>query len=274
MAITYTADDLKLWLKSDPQFSLYWRFVLDGMARLGHSLEVEYLIGRDFDGTIDHAYVSTGANSQSEAKQWAEDAIREWAGLGATSTSTYFTKLVRNWAMNGPGKGHTAKCIGTTLDFLTLLSAAGSKSSTFDMLSCSSAHKFDVPGTFCWVFADRYSPIDPSETTHPGVNIGGPASSKIGPPGLAEKYWDSFPGNEWTDQTHHFAGYFSFGANWGTATSVVHTALAATSDWSIREQKITNQGDYDLGFLAANWGSSWASKPRFIGKEVEKDLAP
>jgi hypothetical protein len=272
MSITYTVDDLKNWLNTDPKWGVQWTFVLNGMSRLGHNLEIEYLIGRNFDGTAYAAYVSTGADNQAQATEWAADAIREWAGIGSTSTSNYFAKLARLWATNGPGKGHTAKCLGSTLDFLTLLSEAGSNHKSSDMLSTKAVTDFDVPGVFCWVFANKFTPVDFTIHTEPGVNIGGPEGTNIGPPGLAKKYWDCYPGNEWTDQTHHFAGYFSLGANWGLDVHRLHTALAATGDWSIMKQEITNSGDYLLGIMAARWGDSWSKCPRYIGRVVEQEL--
>ncbi len=142
------------------------------------------------------------------------------------------------------------------------------------MLSIKSVSAFDVPGVICWVFADRFSPVDPTEHTDPKVNIHGPVSSKIGPPGLKERFWDSAPGNEWTDQTHHFGGFFSFGASFGMDIHKLHLALSGTSDWSIAKQEIVNQGDYDLGIMAARWGDSWSKNPRFIGKLVEQELTP
>jgi hypothetical protein len=145
MGFSYTPDDLKKWLRADPLHGPKWKFVLDKMSGLGHTLEIERLIGRDFNGTTSRAVVSTGARNQSEATQWAQDAIREWAGNGSTKfTSQYFLDIARAWAAEGPGKGHTARCLGSTLDFLTLLSSAGSNDSSFDMLPASSSVCNDV----------------------------------------------------------------------------------------------------------------------------------
>ena len=54
----------------------------------------------------------------------------------------------------------------------------------------------------------------------------------------------------------------------------LHIALSGTSDWSILKQEITNQGDYDLGIMAARWGDAWSRNPRFIGRLVEQELTP
>lgn len=286
MAIDYTADDLVQWLKADPECGNAWGFIIERLQKLKHKFEVEYLIGRDFDGGLGKAYISTGANDRKQATEWAKDALREWAGsgvegLGIHNTgvhtgSKYFSLMAREYANEGPGKGNTAKSIGTTLDFLTLLSKLGSKNGNSDMYPANASVGKDVPELLCFVYANMYSPtsqanvkLNPwaSKDNHLAAIKGSYGS---GPAGLNAQYYDSDDNED--DQTHHFAAYFCHGASHGMGLYKMHIALSASSDWSIREQKVLNQGDYDLGWVGAKWGVSFDKKPRFIGAEVEKAL--
>jgi hypothetical protein len=74
------------------------------------------------------------------------------------------------------------------------------------------------------------------------------------------------------DHTHHFAGYFWFGVNVGTGTHRLNIALSATGDYSLLHQTVLNQGDYDLGYLAAEWGKKMATDPDYLRKQVEASL--
>ena len=269
MAFTYTPADLVTWLKADMSYDNTWPWVIDRLRNSGHKFTVEYLIGRDFDGGEKYASVSTGAKNQIEAVSWAKDAIREWAGSGIEAAGNYFPLIARDYAINGPGKGNTAKSLATTLDFLILMSKFGSTKSNNDMLETNAILGKDVPEIYCYIYANKYSPSDKLRKTEAKVNIEGPKGG--GPPGLDPQYWDSVNGTH-TDQTHHFAAYFCFGASHGFHKGELHTALSATDDWSIVHQKVTNQGDYDLGFVGAKWGASFKSKPRYIGSEVETAL--
>ena len=269
MAFKYTAADLVKWLKADLSYGNAWGFVIDRLQNSSHTFEVEYLIGRDFDGGEKKAYVSTGAKDQAQATSWAKDAIREWAGSGVLAAGNYFPLIARDYAGNGPGKANTAKSLGTTLDFLILMSKFGSTAPNMDMLETNAIIGKDVPEVFCFIYANKFSPGNFLQKTQAMVNIEGPVGS--GPPGLNAQFWDSLNGSH-TDQTHHFAAYFCFGASHGFHINELHIALQATADWSIVHQKVTNQGDYDLGFVGAKWGASFKKKPRFIGKEVEAAL--
>lgn len=275
MAIGYTGDVLKQWLRTDPKFGQEWNFILNKMAMLGYKLTVESLFGRNFDGTDTKAVVSTGAKTQLEATQWAADALREWAGKGCSLSKPYFMYVARQWAAEGPNSGHTARCLGSTLDFLTLISRVGSSSPSSDMLPGSAPVSVDVTNVFCWVFSDRISATHNKEITL-GARVVG-RMPKDGVPGLNRRFWNTdgegnpdIESND--DQTHHFAGFFQFGATYGAGESRLHLALSNTGDWSILNQKILNKGDYDLGFAAARWGKSYSDNPRFIGKEVEAEL--
>ncbi len=276
MAIKYTSDDLKQWLKSDPKFGQEWTFILNKMALMNHKIEVESLFGRSFDGTDSRAVVSTGANDKIQATQWAADAMREWAGNGCSLGKPYFMYLARQWANEGPGKGHTAKCLGSTIDFLTLISRFGANKATNDMLPASTSVSVDVTNVFCWIFSDRISATQNKEITF-AAKICGRGFGKDGPPGLNRKFWntdgDGNPdADSDEDQTHHFAGFFQFGATYGAGESRLRMALSNTGDWSITEQKILNKGDYDLGFVAARYGNAYSKDPSFIGKAVEAEL--
>lgn len=276
MAISYTSDDLKNWLRADPRFGREWTFILNKMAMIGCKVAVESLIGRNFDGTDNQAIVSTGAKDPLEAAQWAADAMREWAGRGCSLSKPYFMYIARQWAIEGPGRGHTAKCLGSTLDFLTMISRVGSRNPSYDMLPGSSAASVDVTNVFCWVFSDRIDATHNKEIIF-SAKIYGRGFGKDGVPGLNRKFWntdgDGKPDSDSDeDQTHHFAGFFQFGATYGAGETRLHLALSNTGDWSIIDQKILNKGDYDLGFVAARYGNAYSKAPGFIGKAVEAEL--
>jgi hypothetical protein len=276
MAFTYTATDLVDWLKADLSYGNAWGFIIERLLKNKHTLEVEWLIGRHFDGEYGRAYVDTGARDRMQATEWAKDALRERAGTGVDVPGNYFPLIARDYAINGPGKGNTAKSLGTTLDFLILLSKFGSNHPSGDMLETNATLGKDVPEVFCYIYANKYSPGNFTQRTRAMVNIQGNEATKtksaVGPPGLDPMYWDSGPGHEHEDQTHHFAAYFCFGASHGFHPNEIHTALSYSGDWSIWDQKVLDQGDYNLGFVGAKWGASFKKKPRFIGKEVEQAL--
>lgn len=241
----YTAADLVKWLKADASCGNAWGFIIDRLLNGKHKFEVEYLIGRNFDGEYQRAYVSTGAKTQLEATNWAKDALREWAGCGVDFGDNYFPLIAREYAINGPGGGNPAKSLGTTLDFLILLSKFGSSRPNNDMLETNAVAGKDVPEVYCFVYTNKYSPSDFTRRTRAIVNIEG----WPGPPGLHRMYWDSE--EPWTDQSHHFAAFFCFGASHGFHEMKLHIALWRTGDWSITQQRVINQGDYDLGFVGA-----------------------
>jgi len=87
--------------------------------------------------------------------------------------------------------------------------------------------------------------------------------------GLNRKYWDIYGADY--DQTHHFAGYFWWGAHVGTNSILLKAALFATGEYSWTGKPI-NPGDIELGITAAKWGSCMKNYPGYIGKMVEADL--
>jgi hypothetical protein len=278
MAFEYTANDLIKWLKEDKECNGAWPFIIERLLKLKHRFEVEWLIGRDFDGGAKKAFVSTGANDRAQATEWAKDALREWAGSGVMAGGDdnydYFSLIAREFANEGPGKGNTAKSIGTTLDFLFLLSRSGGKRGNYDMYRAIGDTR-NVPEILCFVYANMYNPTDQvyvklglaSKDNHLAAIPGGYGS---GPKGLKDQYYDSDDNED--DQTHHFAAYFCHGASHGMGEVGMHVALYGTSDKTFWRGKIINQGDYDLGWVGAKWGDSFRRKPRFIGKEVEDAL--
>ena len=82
-----------------------------------------------------------------------------WANGGVEQSGNYFPLIARDYAINGPGKGNTAKSLGTTLDFLTLLSKFGSSRPNGRMLETNAVMGKDVPELFCFIYANMYSPI-------------------------------------------------------------------------------------------------------------------
>ncbi len=263
----YTASDLRAKLISRHGRKL--DFLFKEFDKRGFEFKVEDLWLRNFDGTSKGAYVKDNAPDLDTAAGWAMDALREWAGLGLSGSGNYFGEITREWASHGDGEKDVPACVGSTIDWAYLFSsnANGRLVASADMYQVAGGNKPDLFNLICWVFADKLDAVV------------GFADAKVNKPstlGLNKRWWDCDPRlpvipND-SDQTHHFAGYFWFGANVGTSTSLMRTALSGTTDWSIVHQKVINQGDYDLGFLGAQWGERMKDKPGFIGKAVESDL--
>ena len=97
---------------------------------------------------------------------WAKDALRIWAKAGVEQGGNYFPLIARDYANNGPGKGNTAKSLGTTLDFLILLSKYGSSRANGRMLETNAVMGKDVPELFCFIYNNMYSP-----TSQAGVTV-------------------------------------------------------------------------------------------------------
>ena len=68
----------------------------------------------------------------------------------------------------------------------------------------SHSHHIDLFNLYCWIFFNQWSPM--GGITKAMVNI--PSNT-----GLNRKYWDIYGADY--DQTHHFAGYFWWGAHFG-----------------------------------------------------------
>ena len=126
MAFTYTADELKRSLQSDPVHGSKYSFVLKKMASLNHPFTVESLFARDYSGGHNGVKVSTGAKNLPQALEWAQDGLREWAHGGIDINANYFGLTTREWAITQ--NSSTAKCCGSTADFLYLFSGNSSKS--------------------------------------------------------------------------------------------------------------------------------------------------
>ncbi|MFO0849281.1 MAG: hypothetical protein U0871_12105 [Gemmataceae bacterium] len=276
MGFTYTTANVVEWLKADMTSSGTWPWVIDRLRNSGHTFEVTNMHpSKPFTGYAKTAYVGNTARDQIEATNWAKEALREWAGAGVEEAGNYFPLIARDYAINGPGKGHTAKSLGTTLDFITLLAKFGSSWANGNMLETNAVLGKDVPEVFCFAYTGVYSPTgrfwakvglgDADNEKAPIEGTGGD-----GPNGLNEQFFDS--NGKGYDQTHHFAAFFCHGASHGLHESEMEVALSATGDWSIVHRKVTNQGDYDLGWLGAKWGASFKGRPRLIGKEVEAAL--
>jgi hypothetical protein len=241
--------------------------------------KVESLVGRHFDGTKKGAYVDNGAPNLATAADWALDALREWAGRTIEGN---FAELTREWAKNGEGKSYgpnkpsvptdVPTCLGTTIDWLFLFSRESSNSQTTDMYLVSTLGKDeggqDLFNLYHWIFTDIWRPLLGGRMNIPLQK----AMNKPSKKGLHKKFWDQSDiqfGN--SDQTHHFAAYFWWGANVGTSDWVLKKALKHTKDID-ETDTCTNPGDVDLGILAAKWGEQMRLHPGYIGEAVEREL--
>lgn len=206
------------------------------------------------------AYVTCKADDRFDAIGFAKDALRIWAKAGVNNAGNYFTLIARDYANNGPGKGNTAKSLGTTLDFLILLSKYGSTRPNGRMLETNAVIGKDVPEVFCYIYSNMYSPSSrgwnkiaslwSNEDNHKAAIEGKNGS---GPPGLNAQYWDSDdPDN---DQTHHFAAYVCHGASHGLNEVMMNNALGASGDYDARNKNILNKGDFYLGWVGTSGGT-------------------
>jgi hypothetical protein len=280
MSIDYTPSDLERWLLADAVHGLELAFVLQSMHDLGYSFVVSELGEQYFN--VAHSgnkiRVDPGAKDPEQAAEWALDALREWACAGTNENgSNYFGQIARAWASSGDRKRNTAKSIGDTMNWLLLFTSYGCKrkGKVGDLLPVHQRNRMDYFDLFCWVYADLWNPM--GGHNHAKVNIEG--SPGFGPPGLNPSFWDSDPGRGHTDQAHHFAAFFWFGANLGAHPIVLKPALIRSgdlrrqTDWTGPPQEtITNQGDYRLGVMAARVGNHFSKRPGYIGKDVERAL--
>ena len=253
------------------------RFVLDRMRDSGRfHFDVKNLGGGRVMATERGVSVDSGANSVAEAARWAMNGLREWAGYGVPVTpggngegSTYFAEIVRDWAKSGQNAKSVPTCLGSTLDLLYLFSADTSQSHPTDfMYPVSSLVRTDLFNIYCWVFASKWA-ADGPQPTRAAV----PMNSRLG---LHHDLWDTHgrrPNQE--DQTHHFAGYFYFGARYRYNIVSVLLALEHTGDVVNHfpdPPAIINAGDVMLGLLAAQWGVEMNDSPGYLGHRVAESL--
>jgi hypothetical protein len=264
----YTAAELRRELIAKHGAKL--RFLFDEIDKRGLDFKVEDLRLRRFDGTKKGAYIDDGAPDIATATDWALDALREWAGESIRISTPgrlqagLFAEISREWAKNGEGKFNAPAFLGTTIDWLYLFSATSSGSPNGDMypLFMRVSVVNDLFDLYCWIFSDKWNAISGTKADAK-VNI---ASHT----GLARRYWDK--DGPQADQTHHFAAYFWWGANFGTNWWLLKKALADTGDYDTAAEVATNPGDVELGKVAARWGSYMKDRPGYIGKMVEDDL--
>lgn len=191
---TYDKDTLRQALILDPTYGKAAKFVLDAMDQAVKSdgtpkyeFSVEWLALRHFDGTEDGVYVDTGAPDMDTAKQWAMNALREWAGDNTDLTHSnsfalanglnFFPSLARKWARHfywddqgkygTPGaplpaalqdKDAPVTSLASTLDFLYLFSrnAAGDDGNweMYASVESDSLTADSLPQMYLWVFVD------------------------------------------------------------------------------------------------------------------------
>ena len=100
-------------------------------------------------------------------------------------------------------------------------------------------HKRQVGFVYCWVFTGKTSAASAYPTR---ATVNRPSTQ-----GLHSSFWDSPNGvRNSQDQTHHFAGYFQFGADVGDAGFLVNRALWRTGDISWIGKTVLNAGDVNL----------------------------
>jgi hypothetical protein len=266
---TYTATDLRRELIRKHGGKLYFLFSQFDKKGILFEVKAPHFVRFDgansrrcaissrFDGDTEGAYVDEGAPDLATATDWALDALRIWAGC-----SKDFAEIGREWAKNSPEcKYHMPAFIGTTIDWLYLFSGDSSPSRPSDMYPVySHSDQIDLFNLYCWIFFNRWSPL----AGMPKAMVNIPSNT-----GLNRKYWDI--GGADYDQTHHFAGYFWWGAHFGTNSILLKAALFATGEYSWTGKPI-NPGDIELGIAAAKWGSYMKYNPGYIGKMVEADL--
>lgn len=124
----------------------------------------------------------------------------------------------------------------------------------------------DLFNIYSWAYTGKFQGVEPFATIAE-VNI---TSDK----GLHRRYWD-WPRGELPntkDQTHHFAGYFEFGAHVSNGRDALKIALWKTDDYSIIADTITNLGDYYLGIMAADMGNYYKHNPGYMGAWITQQL--
>jgi len=287
---TYDSNDLYNWLSTDPGYGEKSKFVLDEMKARGFKFEVESLHLRNFDGTKNGAWVDIGAlNADGSvdiptAKEWALDALREWAGNGATTYTQrkYFIETTRKWA-SPPHMTDAALSVGSTLDFLYFFSEKGSSHPSSDMFYFKAGAQRTVPVYDLFeivseVYSGKRNPALPIGTAAM-VNLPNPSNPQL--TNFHSDYWEAdktgcntSPGKDalgrWPleDQTHHFAAYFYLGAKISDSDAALNVALWRTNDSQLNVSGSgpqMNPGDYYLGVLAADLGNWYSDNPGYHG---------
>jgi hypothetical protein len=278
---SYDAASLRQALISDPGYGSKVKIVLDQMDQKGQKFVVEDLNLRNFDGTNKGAYVDSEAADMATAKEWALDALREWAGdhasLDNPDADHLFAEIARSFAKTFDQD--SALSLGQTLDFLYLFSKEASGHGNGEMYTAVDATGSpNLPQIYLWAFSNKTSVISP-EKTEAMVNI--PAHL-----GMHQDWWESDRTGQhpaagkdaatgtWPDddQTHHFAAYFALGAGYSGAGNMdipLVTALKHTNDYpGPPGPKAANPGDYYLGILGADVGKLWRSNPGYVGDYI------
>jgi hypothetical protein len=182
---TYDAASLRAALIADPNYGDAVKFVLDstnpGTNVKYLNFNVEPLAGRHFEGYSGGIRVDTGAADMTQAKQWALDAIREWAAghvnLGQPTPPRIpqlnsFGDLARSWARhfyydsNGmplanPDPDAPVTSLASTMDFLYLFSrnassaAAADRSKMYATSNDDDWFGYSLPEIYLWVFANE-----------------------------------------------------------------------------------------------------------------------
>ncbi|MGB7160454.1 MAG: fibronectin type III domain-containing protein [Tepidisphaeraceae bacterium] len=248
VVLAYTAADLWEALEADPAHGAKFAFVRQQMSQLGHSMVIEDLILRDFDGTADAAYVDLAATTLFQAVEWATNALREWA-FGGAGEEGYFTGIAHKWAEQFASDGAVA--MGSTLDFLYLFSRDASGALHNSMYSAVGSGSTSLAGMFEWIFAGRFANSSPGE--HDPSRVESDASLSMHP-----DYWDfNDPLQHHGDQNHHVAGCFMHGITLGNSNASLLIALLKTGDYP----DSTNYGDYRLALMAADFAVWWQEMP-------------
>jgi hypothetical protein len=263
MAFTYTPQDVRKELVSDPQHGAMFDFVLKEFDKRHFSLKVEGLgfFALKWKASASGIIIDSGAQDIRTAAAWARNGFREWAGLGIRDPNIYFAEIARAWAQSQATS--CTQCLGSTVDFLFLFSSAATTAQTNRMYQISSSINRDLKGILLWVFVGWWEV---------GLSQGLDSTPvHADQSDLHPDYHDSQPGLYDEDQTHHFALYFYVGVKVGSSKVLLYPVLKRTHDID-DNGNIINAGDYYLGLTAARLGDDFDDHPRFIGAEIARAL--
>lgn len=284
--MAYTAADIRG--KLIDRHGSKMKFLFEELDKRNIPFKVEKLIARSFDGSANQIRVGTDLADTGAASDVALDAIREFAGITLKDNGNTFGLITREWAKRGDGEKNMPICVGSTVDWAFLFSRAASTRGNLQMYSVDSRFSANLFNLICWVFADLWQPVG----AHPDSTV----VCKSSDLGLHRRYWDKAfraqldkdevpDPNDPThtpnsyDQTHHFAAYFWVGGVQGKNTVVLHAALRGTHDVEFivdkrgfTDVRVTNWGDYLLGFLGADWGYAMLKQPGLMGDKITADL--
>ncbi|MDB5358614.1 MAG: Alpha-tectorin precursor [Phycisphaerales bacterium] len=296
----YTTDDLRAALANDATYGTAVKFLLNEMDRGKFKFVVEPL-NDNFKGTPDGAYVNSNAATIEQAKSWAMNALRQWAGFGVQIEKTrnpgpnahYFADIARRWARHfywqgdnldqvpaNPDPKACTNSLGETLNFLLLFSGRGSDlynpysppTGMYPLKDPGNANGKPDAGVFelyLWVFSNRHA-IANSEKSSWSVNI---------PPklGMHHDYFEA-DARKPLNLTIHANVPPDPDGTWPNEDQMHHfvgyfffggTFLLGTTDVGLAKAlKATgdypsaeNPGDYYLGIVAAELGSAFFDKP-------------